>query len=228
MGKVALPTEKAKLLQKRTPKMFIESRPGPYGKPLLYVETGYIIAQLNKIFGHIWTFEVVRENQAEDQVWVLGRLKVMLAPDLVLCKEQYGSADIKRNKNGKPVSIGDDMKAASSDALKKCSSLLGLCADVYFPKLYAKVDAIRTIQHAQNGPETPLEATQPSSVGVTTPDKKTPLKTPLNEEEEIVLKISEFSDEEELIRYDKKIKDRTAKIEKALENQYKIISDSEK
>jgi hypothetical protein len=50
-----------------------------------------------------------------------------------LIKTQFGSAEVKRaRKTGLPRrSIGDDLKAASSDALKKASSLLGLALDLY-------------------------------------------------------------------------------------------------
>jgi hypothetical protein len=49
-----------------------------------------------------------------------------------LVKTQFGSAEVKRaRKTGLPLSIGDDLKAASSDALKKASSLLGLALDLY-------------------------------------------------------------------------------------------------
>jgi hypothetical protein len=50
-------------------------------------------------------------------------------------KTQFGGADIKRHasgaKSGRPLSIADDYKAAASDALKKCASLLGIGLDLY-------------------------------------------------------------------------------------------------
>jgi recombination DNA repair RAD52 pathway protein len=143
-GKLSLPQEQIEELRKPTLPQFIEDRQGPGGSRLSYVETGYVIAQLNKIFGHIWSFEVIREGTAANQVWVLGRLKVMLSDGTVLTKEQYGSADIKMKKNTDvPVSLGDDYKGAASDAMKKCASLLGLASDVYHPNFYKTVQQLK-------------------------------------------------------------------------------------
>ena len=49
----------------------------------------------------------------------------------MIIKEQFGSSDIKKDKNVKELDYADDMKAAASDALKKSASLLGVCADLY-------------------------------------------------------------------------------------------------
>jgi len=170
---LTLAEDKVELLRKDTPREFISTRPGPSGKELSYIDIGYVIAQLNKIFGHVWTFEVVREDRIADQVWVLGRLRVMLSENVILTKEQYGSADVKKKKVRicptclsqlpyryptckecshdmkqesiveVPLSIGDDMKAAASDAMKKCASMLGLAMDVYHPKLHQKVQQLK-------------------------------------------------------------------------------------
>ena len=43
---------------------------------------------------------------------------------------QYGNKD-----RYEAVPIGDTLKAAASDALKKCASLLGIALDVYWPEL---------------------------------------------------------------------------------------------
>ena len=52
-----------------------------------------------------------------------------------IVKTQFGGADIKRHasgaSSGRPLSIADDYKAAASDALKKCASLLGIGLDLY-------------------------------------------------------------------------------------------------
>src|SRR5205085_662824 len=52
-----------------------------------------------------------------------------------IVKTQFGGAEIKRHasgpRSGRPLSIADDYKAAASDALKKCASLLGIGLDLY-------------------------------------------------------------------------------------------------
>ena len=66
-----------------------------------------------------------------------------------IVKTQFGRAEVKWKMTGSgdgrrkeidpftqspiPLDFGNDMKAASSDALKKCASLMGVAADVYEP-----------------------------------------------------------------------------------------------
>ena len=131
---LTLPQEQIDRLKDKTPSQFIRQKPGRGGRALSYVDIGYVTTKLNQIFGHVWTFEVVREGREGAHIWVLGRLRVMLRDGMVLTKEQYGSSDVKVVRaTGKPVCLGDDFKAAASDAMKKCASLLGLASDVYFP-----------------------------------------------------------------------------------------------
>lgn len=124
-------TEKAIL--EKTPAKYIKKRQGRGGKQLDYVETGYVINKLNEVFSYMWSFEVVDEKIGETQVYVKGKLTAHLSPTLSITKVQYGGKDIAKGSNGRPIDIGDDMKAASSDALKKCASLFGIAQDVFWP-----------------------------------------------------------------------------------------------
>lgn len=127
-------TEKTrKFILETTPKKFVKRRQGRGGKMLDYVETGYIISKLNEVFNYMWSFEVIEDKIGESQVYVKGKLTAHLSPDIAITKVQYGGSDIKRKADGKPVDIGDDMKAASSDALKKCASLFGIASDIFWP-----------------------------------------------------------------------------------------------
>jgi hypothetical protein len=87
------------------------------------------------VFGFNWDFEVVDKQILEDEVVVEAKLTVRTPGGQTIVKTQFGGADIKRhasgNKNGRPLSIADDFKAAASDALKKCASLLGVGLDLY-------------------------------------------------------------------------------------------------
>ncbi|MCR4306160.1 MAG: RAD52 family DNA repair protein [Candidatus Daviesbacteria bacterium] len=119
----------------KTPRAFIKTRPGPGGKPLSYVEVGYIINTLNQIFGWDWDFRILDQQVGKKQVWVRGELSVR-AKGHTIVKGQFGGADIKLNRiSGEPVSIADDLKAAASDCLKKCASMLGIAGDVYWKDL---------------------------------------------------------------------------------------------
>lgn len=123
-----------KAIYKETPKEYIKQRTGRGNTVFNYVETGYMIKRLNEIFNHMWEFEVLDERILTNakEVVVRGQLTVYPAKDFKLVKVQYGGAIIKTTKDGKPLSIADDLKAASSDALKKCASLLGIASDIYW------------------------------------------------------------------------------------------------
>ena len=118
-----------------TPPEVIKTRPGPGGKRLSYVEHGWVTKQLNLAFNWAWSWrvldwKVIPDMETAAEVFVLGELAVH-TPHGDLIKTQFGTSDVKRTKQGSIISIGDDLKAASSDALKKCASLLGLALDLY-------------------------------------------------------------------------------------------------
>jgi len=121
----------------RTPKEHVYSRPGKGGQKFSYVTGNYVEKVLNFVFGWNWDFEVVEHGQTGDFIWVHGKLTVK-SPDgkQTITKSQFGRAEVKylRNVTHKPenmVDFGNDLKAASTDALKKCASLLGIASDVY-------------------------------------------------------------------------------------------------
>lgn len=122
-------------ISQKTPARFIKERPGSGGKTFSYVEVGYVISILNQVFGWDWDFKILDQQVGKRQVWVRGELTVRLK-DHQIVKGQYGGADIKFNRTtGEPVSIADDLKAAASDCLKKCASLLGVASDIYWKDL---------------------------------------------------------------------------------------------
>jgi hypothetical protein len=119
----------------KTPKQFIKTRPGPGGIQLSYVEVGYVINILNQVFGFDWDFRILDQQIGKMQVWVRGELTVRVKEHSVI-KGQYGGAAIKTNRStGEPISIADDLKAAASDSLKKCASMLGIAGDIYWKDL---------------------------------------------------------------------------------------------
>ncbi len=122
-------------ITQKTPAKYIKTRPGPGGTQLSYVEIGYVINMLNQVFGWDWDFKILDQQIGKKQVWVRGELTVR-AKGHTITKGQFGGADIKFNRqSGEPVSIADDLKAAGSDCLKKCASMLGIAGDVYWQEL---------------------------------------------------------------------------------------------
>jgi len=139
-NQLSLPKTLYSVLNKKTPKKFIKKRPGRGGKYFDYVETGYVVEQLNKAFNGMWDFEILDKQIGREKIWVLGKLTVKFITPLgvqTVSKSQFGGSDIKRTKEGEIIDIGDDLKAAASDALKKCASLFGIAKDVYFREDYS-------------------------------------------------------------------------------------------
>lgn len=118
----------------RTPEEHIYSRVGKGGREFDYVTGVYVKKVLNFTFGWLWSFQVVDKGREENQVWVQGRLTINdenLKPMII--KEQFGRADIKfyKDKSKGMVDYGNDLKAAATDALKKCAAEIGIANDVY-------------------------------------------------------------------------------------------------
>lgn len=133
---------------KSTPKKYVLSRPAKGGGTWNYVSGGYIRKCLNLMFGWDWDFEILDEKILEDEVVVKGRLTCR-SGDRTIIKTQYGNKDIIRRKaDKKPISIGNDLKAAATDALKKCATEIGIAADVYNPKEFVPV-VVEISDHAK-------------------------------------------------------------------------------
>lgn len=119
------------MLQK-TPRQHVYKRPGKGGQKFDYVTVSYIQKALNFAFGWNWDFEIVEHGKEADHVWVMGKLTVRgMKPGQQIVKTQFGRSEVKKLKAGGNVDYGNDLKAAASDALKKCASLLGFASDIY-------------------------------------------------------------------------------------------------
>ena len=117
------------LLEKPFEPSQIKQRQGNFGHILDYVEGHVVTSRLNEVFDGNWTFEIVKYRVLKDtdEVLVLGKL---IAENVT--KMAFGSKELARNKDTKAIiSIGDDLKAASTDALKKAASLLGVGLYLY-------------------------------------------------------------------------------------------------
>lgn len=139
--------DQVQFLLTKTQDKFIKKRKGPSGTTLEYVTGGYIKKCLNLIFGFHWTFECTKELTITEsvqigQVIVKGRLTCHVGDKAktILIKEQYGRKNIAYFKESKiPVDFGNDMKAAATDALKKCASEIGIASDIYNKEEFKEV-----------------------------------------------------------------------------------------
>jgi hypothetical protein len=131
--KQILNKEQLNFLLGKTPANHIYTRPGKGGGTWKFVTGTYVKKVLNSIFGWDWDFEIISfdVNMQAKQAIVHGKLTCR-ANGATVVKHQFGRADIKiRKADGAPLDLGNDLKAASTDALKKCASELGICSDVF-------------------------------------------------------------------------------------------------
>jgi hypothetical protein len=107
----------------------IRQRKGRNGM-LDYVEGHSVIQRLNEALESAWSFEIVHHEIREEEVLVLGRLTAE-----AITKMAFGASQVTREReSGKPVSLGDDLKAAGTDCLKKCATFLGVGLHLYAEK----------------------------------------------------------------------------------------------
>ena len=118
---------KKDILTRPFPAEQIKRRQGQGGKMLSYIEAHNVVARLNEACGEDgWSFEIVEHQVRDEEVVVVAKLT---ANGIV--KMSFGGADIARDRDGRPLSIADSLKAAGSDALKKAASLLGVGLHLY-------------------------------------------------------------------------------------------------
>jgi len=128
------------ILTRPFPVELIKYRKGFNNKQLAYVETVHYINRLNEAFNYQWDWQIINYTVTDDQVYCQGRLSVVINGKLIN-KESFGGKDItmvdvydkvtRKATGRKALSIADDLKSASSDALKKAASLLGIGLHLY-------------------------------------------------------------------------------------------------
>jgi hypothetical protein len=143
------------LILKRTPAQYVHQRPAKGGGVWDYVSGGYVKKCLNLMFGWDWDFEIIDEKILHGEAIVKGKLTCRSNGKEII-KMQYGNKDIifktekvfnedgspkMVQKYGKtvqetrpsdiPLSIGNDLKAAATDCLKKCAAEIGIASDIY-------------------------------------------------------------------------------------------------
>lgn len=136
------------LLHRRTPKNHTFDRPAKGGGKWTYVTGQYVEMYLNALTGHDWDFTVEKFDRIGDQVIVLGRLVVRVGQTKSdrreITKQQFGRAEVKFKKDTTdPLDIGNDFKAAATDALKKCASLLGIAWDIYGKDEFKEIEVVK-------------------------------------------------------------------------------------
>lgn len=194
----------------KTPDHAVKYRPGPGGKSLAYVPHGYVEFKLNKVFGGDWDIEpqpvfngsVFHTQQVET---VGPRNQKVINYSVVVCckltlrvrntetleivttitKTEFGSAWWYPENE-----FGDALKAAESDALKRCGLRLGIALDLYYDDDRAKADKQQQVESARKlaqATKEELERKRKSTAPSTIPDIL------LRAKEEYGLKLAELN-----------------------------------
>lgn len=125
-NKVAYNKINLELLEKPFPEEEVKQRNTYYGKILDYLEAPSVIKRLNQAFNGEWSFRIIDHKILDHEVVVLGSLRTGY-----ITKQQFGTSKIHNNGKPEESSLGDDLKAASSDALKKCATMFGVGLYLY-------------------------------------------------------------------------------------------------
>lgn len=132
--------EQLKKIRHSTPASMVYKRPAKGGSTWKYVKSADVILALNTTFGGFWDFSIITDEATAlemavktKSVVVRGRLTITNpSTGVSVTREQYGRKDVAFKKGtNEPMDFGNDMKAAASDALKKCASQFGLFNDIY-------------------------------------------------------------------------------------------------
>lgn len=137
-----------------TPERYKYSRPAKGGGNWTYIKSSYVRKVLDSVFGFNWSFDIETSLGEAFEIAKLtkmcvvkGKLTCRVKHDgewIELSKTQFGRADVKMRRDDMtmPLDFGNDMKAATSDALKKCASLFGIGADVYEASEFQEIELI--------------------------------------------------------------------------------------
>ncbi len=105
------------------------------GTSLTYIPISEVITRLNKVLGvDMWSYEIVKcERDTLDPDYIVAHVRLTAtfvptdkAPNIVVTKDGIGGQKIKRTRNGDILDLGDEMKGAVSDALKKAAQHFGV------------------------------------------------------------------------------------------------------
>ena len=101
------------------------------GTRLTYIPVSEVINRLNKVLGvDKWSFEVIYcGRDTLDPEYIVAHIRMTWhtedSPNAIT-RDGIGGQKIKRTKGGDIVDLGDEMKGAVSDALKKAAQTLGI------------------------------------------------------------------------------------------------------
>jgi len=149
------------------------------GASLTYIPVSEVITRLNKVLGVTkWSFEIIScGRDALDPEYIVAHVRITVYLDEgygMIARDGFGGQKIKRTKAGEIVDLGDEMKGAVSDALKKAAQTFGV--GLYLARTEEAMDAVEAVPEPVISPV--IEELWNNFVSVSkslTPDHKTRL-----------------------------------------------------
>lgn len=136
-----------------TPQCFVKERPGRGNKPVKYVKGWYVKQVLNLATKFKWSNRIDGHTITKDEVIVWGSVTIELNDGKQYTQSSFGESELHYYKCDKiksvqvacqkdktackvhtceqTVSIGDDLKAAHTDMIKKAANIWGIAMDIY-------------------------------------------------------------------------------------------------
>lgn len=161
------------LYSMETPQIFRLAHLGPGHQMLTYVPGDYVIMMLNTFFPG-WSFRVTSYDTIEFKDKMVeaichGELEIVIHG---VRKTLSGTGrnpvlyrkDQDNNPTDEPVSVGNALKGAETDCIKKCASRLGIAWDVYYGMYSPRaMEAKKKAQKLQREVEVGEKQKSPSS-----------------------------------------------------------------
>jgi len=131
------------------------------GASLTYIPVSEVITRLNKVLGvDMWSYEIIScERDQLDPDYVVAHVRLSAtfvptdkAPNLIVTKDGIGGQKIKRTRNGDILDLGDEMKGAVSDALKKAAQHFGV--GLYL----ARSEESKNLEHVEEQAVSPISS----------------------------------------------------------------------
>lgn len=168
------------LIKKR--KLFADSN-----KEFSYVPAHTVVERLNNVFGHNIDSRILYftpESVAIETGSIIAVVELTVrSGETAIVKQGFGSAKLTKTKSGVIVDLGNDYKAASSDAIKKAASQLGIGLHLY----EGEGDVAEVVEEVASVPvsagtttPSPLPTTSKFSKKVTPAPKATNTNAPTN------------------------------------------------
>lgn len=148
-----------------TPARYKYDRPAKGGGNWTYIKSSYVRKVLDGVFGFNWNFDIETTLAEAFEIAKLtkvcvvkGTLTGKVSVDgewLEIRKTQFGRSEVKfKRDSNEPLDFGNDMKAATSDCLKKCASLFGIGADVYEAGEFMEIEIVGSLENSDRAKAT--------------------------------------------------------------------------